>query len=503
MLFASIFVPGFLLQALFAQKPELKPKAIALIDGTPPLLRVIAVNQKASKAGVEVGLMKAQAEAVGVLTIDRSLEHEDQAHVSLLNCAREFSPRIQDKAPDLLLLDIDGLKSLFGSPEQIATKIRSALIQGRLSVNVGVAENPDSAILAARGYQGITIISSVKQLGSLPVTLLNPSEQMLETLTLWGITTLNKLAALDGRSLSQRLGQEGVTLQRLARGDQVNPFVPGEEQLEFRERSDLEYPIDLLDALSFVIASLLERICASLEEHSLTTNEIDYEFALDPPRISGEDLPNDRVCHRRTIKLSNPTTERGLLLRHIQLDIQSHPPTSPVTKVALRAHAVRPRHLQLGLFAPQTPDPDKLELMTARLVNLAGSDQVGSLQLVDSHRPRAFVMGKFEPDTSSYKSNRSVQLSSSKVALRLFEPAKRAKIRLRSEIPLQVSFDGKNGEVIEHSPAWLSSGEWWNEMAYSRKEWDVELQFTDGTRGKFLIFIDLFTKEPFVDGSYD
>src|ERR1051325_1299530 len=107
MLFASILVPGFLLQALFAQKPELKPKAIALIDGTPPLLRVIAVNQKASKAGVEVGLMKAQAEAVGVLTIDRSLEHEDQAHVSLLNCAREFSPRIQDKAPDLLLLDID------------------------------------------------------------------------------------------------------------------------------------------------------------------------------------------------------------------------------------------------------------------------------------------------------------------------------------------------------------------------------------------------------------
>ena len=56
MLFASVFIPDFSLQALFARRPELRTKAIALIDGVPPLLRVVAANEKAMKAGVEVGL---------------------------------------------------------------------------------------------------------------------------------------------------------------------------------------------------------------------------------------------------------------------------------------------------------------------------------------------------------------------------------------------------------------------------------------------------------------
>ena len=502
MLFASIFIPDFSLQALFAKRPELKARPIALIDGTPPLLRVIAANDSALKAGVEVGLLKAQAEAVGAEPILRSADLEDAIHDVALTCARQYSPRVQDKSVDLIIVDIDGLKTLFGTAEEIANNICSSLAQERICVNVGVASNPDTATIAAKGFRGVTVIAHAKQIGSLLIALLNPTEQAAETLDLWGITTLGKLAALDAKALSQRLGPAGLVLQKLARGQQVNPFVPDEEQLEFCEKTELEYSVDLLDSLSFVLASLLERICGKLDEYALATNEIDYEFALDPPRVAGENLPEDYLVYRRTLKLSNPTTDRKRLLRHIQLDLQSHPPAAPIMAVSLRAHAIRPRHTQLGLFAPQSPDPDKLELITARLANLAGEDQVGSFELLDAHRPRAFVMAKFEPDKAADQIPPSRGWSP-KVALRLFEPAKRATIRLRSDIPLQLTFDGKRAEVIEHSSPWLSSGEWWNEMAYSRKEWDVEVQFTDGTRGKFLIFVDLRTNQSFVDGSYD
>jgi len=146
MLFAGIFVPDFSLQSLFAKRSELQTEAIALIDGTPPILKVIAANEKARKLGVEIGLMKAQAEAVGVHIIQRSVELEEAAHIVLLTCARTFSPRIQDKAMNLIVLDLEGLKSLFGSPEQIATRIHSSLLRERLAVNVAVAGNPDSAL---------------------------------------------------------------------------------------------------------------------------------------------------------------------------------------------------------------------------------------------------------------------------------------------------------------------------------------------------------------------
>jgi hypothetical protein len=92
MLFASIFIPNFSLQALFAKRRELQTKAIALIDGTPPLLRVVAANDKAIKAGVEIGLLKAQAEAVGAEPISSSTDLEKSVHATALTCVRQFSP---------------------------------------------------------------------------------------------------------------------------------------------------------------------------------------------------------------------------------------------------------------------------------------------------------------------------------------------------------------------------------------------------------------------------
>jgi len=46
MLFACIFVPDFSLQSLFAKRPELQTQAIALIDGTPPILKVLLRMQR-------------------------------------------------------------------------------------------------------------------------------------------------------------------------------------------------------------------------------------------------------------------------------------------------------------------------------------------------------------------------------------------------------------------------------------------------------------------------
>lgn len=93
MLFASIFIPGFPLQALFASKPELRTEAITLIDGKPPLLKVMAANEKARKAGVEIGLMKVQAEMAGVTVILRSPKLEQLVHTSLPThlCTKLFS----------------------------------------------------------------------------------------------------------------------------------------------------------------------------------------------------------------------------------------------------------------------------------------------------------------------------------------------------------------------------------------------------------------------------
>jgi hypothetical protein len=138
----------------------------------------------------------------------------------------------------------------------------------------------------------------------------------------------------------------------------------------------------------------------------------------------------------------------------------------------------------------------------ARIASFVGGGEVGSPHVLDTHRPRGFVMRKFVPPEQSRRTG--VQgCSLRKQAMRLFDPPKYASIRFRSDVPIEVKFDGKCGNVVHHAGPWLSSGDWWNEFAWNRKEWDVELQFADGNQAAYRIFLDLYTRQAGVEGSYD
>ena len=61
MAFASIFVPNFMVQAVVRAEPALRERALALVDGNPPLCNVVAVDEKAAQAGIECGMTKTNA----------------------------------------------------------------------------------------------------------------------------------------------------------------------------------------------------------------------------------------------------------------------------------------------------------------------------------------------------------------------------------------------------------------------------------------------------------
>ena len=65
--------------------------------------------------------------------------------------------------------------------------------------------------------------------------------------------------------LSARLGQTGLRWQRWARGEEMRPLVPAGVAESFEESLDLEWPIDGLEPLSFVLARLFEPLCDRLE----------------------------------------------------------------------------------------------------------------------------------------------------------------------------------------------------------------------------------------------
>src|SRR6516162_8394250 len=484
-MYLCIYIPNFSVQAVARVDPMLRRRAVAIVDGTAPLVRVVALNDPARTEGIGLGMTAVQVTQLGSGTAaakvevrHRSPAQEAATHAVLLDCAYTVSPRLEDTAADTVLLDLVGLERAFGSPEKIAHTLTQQAFGLGLEVHIAVAPNPDAARHAARGFPGITLIAPGKEaerLGCLPVEVLVPPPEILETLHRWGVRTFRALAALPTGQLSERLGQEGVHLQALARGAALRPLVPAQAALRFEEVMELEYAVTELEPLSFILGRLLNQLCARLAARSLATNELSLQLELEAdereaavgsdtgvrdsglkvrenwkletqnskfetgsdiqspesgievpeplnpnpgfrvgatPEIAQSKIQNPKSkiartpnSKSRTLRLPVPMRDSKVFLKLLQLNLQADPPPAPILKVTITANPAKPRAVQGGLFLPLSPDPEKLELVLARIAGVVGKENVGWAELADTYRPDTFRMRRFVggPEIGNWK----------------------------------------------------------------------------------------------------
>ncbi|HEV8385050.1 MAG TPA: hypothetical protein VGQ11_09290 [Candidatus Acidoferrales bacterium] len=487
--YACIYVADFPAEAILRGEPALRGFALVVLDGQPPLETLVAMNEFARRAGVQPDMPRALLEQCPSLLIRRrSAALEAAAEAALLETAETLSPRVERVAADTLALDLAGLERLFGSPEKIAAELSRRVAQIGLRARIGVAANPDAAMIAARGFSsGVTVIApgcEAEILGRLPVSALSGlpgvviEPDILETLERWGIRDFRALAALPTAQLSERLGQPGIYLQQLARGESTRVLIRAEPVAEFTESLELECAADELEPLSFLLGRLLDELCARLAAHALATNEIRVRLELDA--VSG-----DVNLYEKTLRLPVPMRDSKILLNLLRLYLAAHPPDAPIRKMTLTLAAARPRTAQGGLFAPLAPDPQKLEVTLARIAGIVGAENVGAVELLDTHRDTAFRMRRFgaSPATVSYAAiaTRPDFDAAPKTALRVFRPPPRAVVELRDAVPARISFAGLRGKVRAASGPWHTSGDWWQPDGWQHDVWDIEIEFTGNT----------------------
>ncbi len=518
--FACIHVPNFILQSALRIEPGLRAQPVGILDGAPPFVTIIAKNKRAGALGLQIGMTKSQAEQIqGLQLRRRSIEHETAAHAALVDLALSFSPRIEETAADTIILDLAGLAQLFGGFEKLAQRLGRRAKKFGLCAQVAVGSNPEAAQLAARGFAGVTVLApdeETERLGSLPITALNPSLEIRETLERWGVRTCQALAALPVAQLSERLGQEGVRLQELARGASGRALIPTIAAMEFEETMELDTAVSELEPLSFLLGRLLDQLCGRLSARALATNEIRLRMELEPGEeeifgIAGK--RRDMVCGQSSttadsssrgaprndtstdtsanycehaLRLPLAMRDSKALLRLWRLHLEAHPPASPIAKITMAAEPAKIRFAQSGLFVPLSPDPEKLEITMARTGHFVGAANIGSPELVDTHRPLSFRVGRFNPLAAGDSAESSISSSVSSAdsaplvpatALRVFRPAMPARVEARDKTPARVYFGGVWGDVMAASGPWRSSGDWWTEDPWNQDEWDLEIEF--------------------------
>jgi len=471
---------------------------------------------------------------------------------ALLAVAQEFSPRVESvgdsRAFDSaqareFVLDLSGLTRLFGDARSIAEELRRTAADRGLQIRVAIAGTRTAARLMVRHRAGISIIepgSEADALASLPLALLGelansqlptPNSQPLPTsdsqlgvvLKRWGLRTLGDLAALPADDLAARLGQDGVRWQRLARGEDAAPLVPAVPEERFEQSLDLEWPIEELEPLAFVLGRLLEPLEAHLERRGRGAAVLHVRLFL--VKTSG----GAREVHDRSLQLPTPIRDARTLRTLALLDLESHPPAGPIDRVVVAVDPTPGRIVQFSLMTRPLPSPEQLSTLMARLQALMGETRCGSPALVDSWKAGAFEMTPFAPvdanvlhshdtlndrrvsapppfDSRSGRPElsrgaRFVTVKNVAVALRRFRHPVPARVHVADGKPARVTIDRRGmdgGGISVCAGPWRTSGDWWKD-GWDRDEWDVTL----GGGATYRLFRARDTEQWFVDGVLD
>jgi protein ImuB len=247
---------------------------------------------------------------------------------------------------------------------------------------------------------------------------------------------------------------------------------------------ELEWAVEGLQPLSFLLARVLEPLCTELDKRGRRAAAL----ALDLGLVDGS-------VHRRVLKPAAPSADPRTWRTLVLLDLEVHPPRDAIRAITVRAEPTPARTVQFSLLDPAQPSPEKLAETMARLHEWTAAGRGGAASLLDTHRPSAFAMGTFSPGPAV-----PVPLPAGppRLALRLFRPPRLADVVVRDGAPAFVAGPGVHGPVVDRAGPWRASGDWWD-VAWSREEWDVAL----ASGGVYRIFRDRLREAWFVEGELD
>ena len=467
-LYVCVHVPEFATQALTRLRLRLSNLPVVILAGDPPLEQVCSANDHAFRLGIMQGMTRAELDSFSGLTVlRRSPTEENVARTILLEAVGGFTPRVELQVSTasafVMVLDMTGTKLIFGPPQQSVDSIARAIASLRFVVQLAASANFHVAVSIAPSARTAPMIVPMHQeaehLKHLPLSALSLTQGQSDTLALWGLRTLGELAALPEVELVVRMGQEGKRLRMLSRGEHPHLMVPEEAAFILEEFLAFDTPVELMESLLFVLGPMLDQLLTRAQNRAFALASVTVKFGLDG---GGQ--------HERTIKPALPVLQREVLLKLLHLDLQVHPPPTGVISIFAHAEPGDRSKVQLGLFAPQLPEPLRLDVTLARITAIVGEGRVGRATLRDTHRTDSFIVERFVvPATTRTTSSDKRQA----VALRRCRPPVSLTVQHEGQRFASFFLHGKRYTVQEAYGPWRGSGDWWSSEVWSSEEWDV------------------------------
>jgi protein ImuB len=245
--------------------------------------RIVACSPAARAEGVALHQRRreAQARCPELVVIDHDPAVDARAFEPVVAALEALTPRIEIVHPGCCAFPTRGPSRYHGGDQalaELAAEHAAVVLAGRGPAQVGVADGPFTARLAARsstrgpvparspGVDSPVVVApggSPQFLAERPVSALDRPE-LVEVLERLGVRRLGDLAALPAADVVGRFGAEGAVAHRLASGLDERPPATAPPPVDLSVSIELDPPAERVEAAAFVARGLADEMQARL-----------------------------------------------------------------------------------------------------------------------------------------------------------------------------------------------------------------------------------------------
>jgi len=388
-------------------EPKAKVPAEAAAKPIDSTAKLSAVNESARRYGVREGQSIAEACALVANLVIREVTQAEVRETlgRIAEVGLSLGANVAVEAPDTVCLDITGSAHLQGGEVALACEFANRVRGMGHTVRVAISDGPRLARAFARWFmpesaepedRGVCVVPSsrtVSALSALPLMALPIAAETVAWFVRLGVFTIGELRALPKQALGSRLGEAMASVSELCEGRDTAPLVAYTPERTVIESSAWDEPVTGSEPLLFVLGGLVSRVSARLTGRGEAAQSLLLTVLYDPgiARFRGE-----KTEHTLRFKLAAPLHRADEIRRILSARVGRLKLAAPSLGLRLEVQKLVPavsRQLELsqvlaGITVSAAAD-DEIPILIAELAAEIGEEKVGTLKLVDSHRPEA------------------------------------------------------------------------------------------------------------------
>ena len=339
--------------------PELRGKPV-IVGGTSARGVVTAASYEARVFGVRSAMPGYEARRLcpNGFFISGVMKKYSRESKRIFEIFRRYSPKMQGLSLDEAFLDLTGTERLMGAPRSIGERLRAEVRERTgLAVSVGIAPVKMVAKIASGSCKpdGLLEIRPGEVqtfLDPLPIGRIWGVGPVAEArLKMLGIQKIGDLARMDPRRLEELLGDWGLDVGRLARGEEYSEVEPYRDPRSYSEENTFRSDISDREVLNSAIITHAESVARRLRTDRFRARTVVLKLKLGKRTAPG---PRGYPTLSRRVTLPEATDDGATISRSAMDLLARSGLDAPIRLLGVGvANIVRESPGQLSLFEPR------------------------------------------------------------------------------------------------------------------------------------------------------